>query len=97
MLCFFFFFFQMHENKYLHLPVVDVDASTVVGVVNVMEILQATAGDKGSARYYYTPMLCCGTDPCNRFLHLTGLLSKRHALLLHRTTPLAPPSQSSVG
>ena len=52
--CVVFFFFQMHENKYLHLPVVDVDASTVVGVVNVMEILQATAGDKGSARYYYT-------------------------------------------
>ena len=40
----------MHENKYLHLPVVDIDASTVLGVVNVMEIFQATAGDKGSAR-----------------------------------------------
>lgn len=42
----------MHENKYLHLPVVDIDAGTVVGVVNVMEILQATAGDKGSARLH---------------------------------------------
>ncbi len=41
----------MHENKYLHLPVVDLDQSTVVGVVNVMEILQATAGDRGSSRY----------------------------------------------
>lgn len=42
----------MHENKYLHLPVVDLDESTVVGVVNVMEILQAAAGDRGSSRYF---------------------------------------------
>lgn len=42
---------QMHENKYLHLPVVDEEEGTVVGVVNVMEIVQATAGDKGSSRY----------------------------------------------
>lgn len=41
----------MHENKYLHLPVVDLDVGTVLGVVNVMEILRATAGDKGSSRY----------------------------------------------
>ena len=41
----------MHENKYLHLPVVDEDEGTVVGVVNVMEIVQATAGAKGSSRY----------------------------------------------
>lgn len=40
----------MHENKYLHLPVVDEDEGTVVGVVNVMEIVQATAGAKGSTR-----------------------------------------------
>lgn len=46
----FIFFYQMHENKYLHLPVVDLDVGTVVGVVNVMEILRATAGDKGSSR-----------------------------------------------
>lgn len=44
---------QMHENKYLHLPVLDVDASAIVGVVNVMEILQATAGTKGSARCFF--------------------------------------------
>lgn len=42
--------FQMHENKYLHLPVVDEDRGMVEGVVNVMEIVQATAGDKGSSR-----------------------------------------------
>lgn len=41
---------QMHENKYLHLPVVDNESGTVVGVVNVMEIVQATAGAKGSSR-----------------------------------------------
>lgn len=46
----------MHENKYLHLPVVDADAGMVVGVVNVMEILQATAGDKGSARYLHASL-----------------------------------------
>lgn len=40
----------MHENKYLHLPVVDEDSGEVIGVVNVMEIIQATAGDKGSER-----------------------------------------------
>ena len=40
----------MHENKYLHLPVVDEDKAFVVGVVNVMEIVQATAGAKGSSR-----------------------------------------------
>lgn len=41
---------QMHENKYLHLPVVDENDGTVVGVVGVMEIIQATAGDRGSER-----------------------------------------------
>lgn len=39
---------QMHDNKYLHLPVVDQEAGTVQGVVSVMEIIQATAGDRGS-------------------------------------------------
>lgn len=42
------FFFQMHENKYLHLPVVDEDSGNVLGVVSVMEIIQATAGEEGS-------------------------------------------------
>ena len=41
----------MHENKYLHLPVVDESDGTVLGVVSVMEIIQATAGDRGSSRY----------------------------------------------
>lgn len=41
---------QMHENKYLHLPVVDEDTGIVQGVVSVMEIVQATAGSKGSSR-----------------------------------------------
>lgn len=41
----------MHENKYLHLPVVDEASGIVQGVVNVMEIVQATAGTRGSARY----------------------------------------------
>lgn len=40
----------MHENKYLHLPVVDESSGAVVGVVGVMEIIQATAGDRGSDR-----------------------------------------------
>ena len=39
---------QMDKKKYLHLPVVDNRA--VVGVVNVMEIVQAITGSKGSAR-----------------------------------------------
>lgn len=43
-----FFFDQMHENKYLHLPVVDEDSGNVLGVVSVMEIIQATAGEEGS-------------------------------------------------
>lgn len=41
---------QMHENKYLHLPVLDQSTCTVLGVVSVMEIIQATAGDRGSTR-----------------------------------------------
>lgn len=45
----FSFFFQMHENKYLHLPVVDETNGNVLGVVSVMEIIQATAGEEGSA------------------------------------------------
>lgn len=40
---------QMHQNKYLHLPVVDESNGTVSGVVNVMEIMQATAGEQGSS------------------------------------------------
>jgi len=44
------FVFQMHENKYLHLPVVEEDTGRVLGVVSVMEIIQATAGEKGSDR-----------------------------------------------
>ena len=41
----------MHENKYLHLPVVDEGTGEVLGVVGVMEIIRATAGAKGSDRY----------------------------------------------
>lgn len=41
----------MHENKYLHLPVLNQATGQVVGVVNVMEIIQSTAGDNGSERY----------------------------------------------
>lgn len=41
----------MHENKYLHLPVVDEDqGGLVVGVVNVVELVQATVGSRGSSR-----------------------------------------------
>lgn len=39
----------MHQNKYLHLPVVDEANGTVLGLVNVMDIMQATAGEHGSA------------------------------------------------
>lgn len=41
---------QMHENKYLHLPVVEEDSGKVLGVVSVMEVIHATAGEKGSDR-----------------------------------------------
>ncbi|CAN0468692.1 unnamed protein product, partial [Ascophyllum nodosum] len=30
---------EMHDNKYLHLPVVDESSGNVVGVVGVMEII----------------------------------------------------------
>lgn len=40
----------MHENRYLHLPVVEENSGNVLGVVSVMEIIQAVAGDKGSER-----------------------------------------------
>lgn len=46
--CFVVWINQMHQNKYLHLPVVDESTGTVSGVVNVMEIMQATAGEHGS-------------------------------------------------
>ena len=42
---------QMHDNKYLHLPVVDESSGNVVGVVGVMEIILATAGEQGSTGY----------------------------------------------
>ena len=42
---------RMHENKYLHLPVVDESSGTVLGAVNVMEIIQGTAGEQGSTGY----------------------------------------------
>ena len=41
----------MHDNKYLHLPVVDESSGNVVGVVGVMEIILATAGEQGSTGY----------------------------------------------
>lgn len=67
----------MHENRYLHLPVVDVKASTVVGVVNVMEILQATAGDKGSARY--VPLVYCPY-----VIIVVVVLCCRHRMIINR-------------
>lgn len=45
----------MHQNKYLHLPVIDESIGTVSGVVNVMEIMQATAGEEGSSGYVHQP------------------------------------------
>eukprot|EP00953_Heterococcus_sp_UTEX-ZZ885_P010254 5988-Heterococcus_DN1.PRE.1 len=39
---------QMHECKYLHLPVVDAKGR-VVGLVDVMEIINATVGQEGSS------------------------------------------------
>lgn len=40
---------QMCENRYLHLPVVDEETGEVMGVVDVMEIIEATVGQEGSA------------------------------------------------
>lgn len=40
---------QMCENRYLHLPVVDDESGEVMGVVDVMEIIEATVGQEGSA------------------------------------------------
>lgn len=42
-------FVQMCENRYLHLPVVDERSGAVLGVVDVMEIVQATVGQEGSS------------------------------------------------
>ena len=39
----------MCENRYLHLPVVVEDTGEVLGVVDVMEIIQATVGQEGSS------------------------------------------------
>lgn len=39
----------MCENRYLHLPVVDEESGEVTGVVDVMEIIEATVGQEGSA------------------------------------------------
>lgn len=41
--------FQMCENRYLHLPVVAEGSGEVLGVVDVMEIIQATVGQEGSS------------------------------------------------
>ncbi|CAM9654650.1 unnamed protein product, partial [Hapterophycus canaliculatus] len=40
---------QMCENRYLHLPVVAEGSGEVLGVVDVMEIIQATVGQEGSS------------------------------------------------
>ena len=37
---------EMYEHKYLHLPVRDADG-TVVGIVDVMELVRGTAGEGG--------------------------------------------------
>lgn len=42
---------QMHDNKYLHLPVVEESSGKVLGVVAVMEIILAIAGEEGSTGY----------------------------------------------
>ena len=39
---------EMHEHKYLHLPVRDESSGLVLGVVDVMELLCHTAGGEGS-------------------------------------------------
>lgn len=41
----------MHDNKYLHLPVVEESSGKVLGVVAVMEIILAIAGEEGSTGY----------------------------------------------
>lgn len=40
---------QMCDNRYLHMPVVDEDSGEVMGVVDVMEIIEAMVGQEGSA------------------------------------------------
>lgn len=47
---------QMHENSYLHLPVVDGEGGRILGVVNVVEVVKATIGARGSARYAKSPI-----------------------------------------
>lgn len=49
----------MCENRYLHLPVVDEDTGRVLGVVDVMEIVQATVGQEGSSGYVSNPSVVC--------------------------------------
>lgn len=39
----------MCENRYLHMPVVDDSTGKVMGVVDVMDIVQATVGQEGSS------------------------------------------------
>lgn len=39
----------MHQNKYLHLPVVDETNGMLLGLVSVMEIMLAIAGDENSS------------------------------------------------
>lgn len=41
----------MCQNGYLHMPVVDDATGRVVGVVDVMEIIEVTVGQEGSAGY----------------------------------------------
>ena len=39
----------MCENRYHHLPVVKKESGEVMGVVDVLEIIQATVGQKDSS------------------------------------------------
>ena len=39
----------MCENRYHHLPVMEEESGEVMGVVDVMEIIQATVGQEGSS------------------------------------------------
>ncbi|CAM9171877.1 unnamed protein product [Discosporangium mesarthrocarpum] len=77
---------QMHENRFLHLPVVS-DTGRIRGLVNVMELVWAVAGTEGSSRWesFFGTALDAGDDFSDTG-SLRSMSTNRHYLRGDRTS-----------
>ncbi|CAN0034127.1 unnamed protein product [Ectocarpus fasciculatus] len=85
----------MCENRYLHLPVVDERSGAVLGVVDVMEIVQATVGQEGSSGWEaFFGSAMDAADDMSDTMSETSLISKRS---MHSTMRRAPGTPRGPG